>query len=116
MILQYYEILKYHRLSKVKQQFMAYRQQQFYDLIFSLCCDKTYGAMTKYDDRDDDEDNDGNEDGNDDDNAAVGLGSDRPIFHPITAPWSRLGLAEEDRAMTTTEMWPRRTIYLCIGI
>ena len=64
--------------------------------------------MTKYDDRDDDEDNDGNDDGN----AAVGLGSNGPIFHPITAPWSRLGLAEEDRAMTTTEMWPRRTIYL----
>ena len=36
MILQYYHILKYHWLSKVKQQFMAYWQQQFYNPIFDF--------------------------------------------------------------------------------
>ena len=63
--------------------------------------------MKKYDDRDDDGDNNLNEDGNNDNNSAARSGSDGPIFDPITTPWLRLGLAEEDRAMTVTDLRPR---------
>ena len=38
--------------------------------MLGLFCEKTYGAMEKYDDGDDDRDNDRSEDRNDDDNAA----------------------------------------------
>ena len=72
--------------------------------------------MRKYDDGDNDGDNDGNEDGNDDDNAAAGSGSDGPIFDPISTPHSRLGFAEEDRATKATELRPRRTMYLRVGL
>ena len=47
-------------------------------------------------DGDDDGDNDGNEDGNDEDNAVSGLGSDGPIFDPITTPRSRGGRSCDD--------------------
>ena len=40
MILQYSKILQYHWLSKVKQQFMAYWQQQFYDPNFAFAATK----------------------------------------------------------------------------
>ena len=35
--------------------------------------------------------------GNNDNNTAVGSGSYGPIFDPITTPWSRLSIMEEDR-------------------
>ena len=40
--------------------------------MIGLCCDVTYGEMTKYDNGDDDGDNGGNEDRNDKNNAAAG--------------------------------------------
>ena len=72
--------------------------------------------MTKYDERDDNRDNDGNEFVNDDDNATAVSVSDGPIFDPITMPWSRLGLADEDRATTATLLWLQRTMYPHAGL
>ena len=68
--------------------------------MLGLCRNKIYGAMTNHNDRDDDR----NEDENYDDNAASGSGSDGLIFDPIATPWSCLGLAEEDRAITEMAM------------
>ena len=81
-----------------------------------LCCNETYGAMTNNDDGDDNRDNNENEDGNNDSNAASGLESDYPIFHPITTPWSHLGIVEEDRVTTPTTMRLRHCMYLRFGI
>ena len=72
--------------------------------------------MTNHDNGDTDGDNDGNDDGKDDDNAASGSGSNGPIFDPIATSWSLLGLAEEDRATTTTALRPLRHMYLRVGI
>ena len=52
--------------------------------IIGLCCDKTYGTMTNYDDKYDYI----NEYQNNYDNAASGSGSDGPIFDQITNHWS----------------------------
>ena len=60
--------------------------------MIGLHCDETYSSITNHDSGDDDRDNDGNEDANEDKNAASGLGSDGPIFDPITTPWPRLSL------------------------
>ena len=84
--------------------------------MLGLCCDKTYGAMMKYDDRYDNRDNDVNEDGNEDKNAADISGSDGPIFNLIATPRSRLIIAEEHRATTTTTLWPCLRMYLRVGI
>ena len=54
--------------------------------------------------------------GNNDNNTAVGSGSYGPIFDPITTPWSRLSIMEEDRTMTATVLWPWCTMYVHIGI
>ena len=59
--------------------------------MFGLLCGKTFGTMTNYDNGDEDGDNNGKEDGNNDNNATSGLGSDGPIFDPITTPQSRRG-------------------------
>ena len=77
-----------------------------------LCCNKTYGAVTKYDDGDDDGDNDKKEYGNNNNNVAAGLGSDDTIFDPIMMPWLRLVLAEEGDSMTATPLQPQTTMYL----
>ena len=71
---------------------------------FFLFFDKTYSAITKYNDGDDDGDNDKNEDGNDNKKSTSGSGYDGPIFGPITTPRSRLGLTEEDRKTTATAL------------
>ena len=63
--------------------------------MLGLCCNKTYGAMTKYDYRDNARDNDRNKDGNYDKNAATGSGSDGPIFDPITTPCSHRGGSDD---------------------
>ena len=55
--------------------------------IVGLFCNKTYSAMTDYDDEDDEGYHVGNKDGNDNDNAASISGSYGPIFDLITAPW-----------------------------
>ena len=75
--------------------------------MLGLCCDKTYGAMMKYDDRYDNRDNDVNEDGNEDKNAADISGSDGPIFNPIMTPWSRIGLAEDNPESIVTALCPQ---------
>ena len=62
--------------------------------MLGLCCNGIYRAMKNHDDGYDDGDIDGNEYGNNDENVASGLGSDGPIFDPITTPRSHLGLAE----------------------
>ena len=72
--------------------------------------------MTNHDVGDDDRDNGKNEDGNNGDNAASGSGSDGPIFDPIVINWSCLGIAEDDRDMTTMVLRPRNHMYLRIGI
>ena len=54
--------------------------------MICLFCDKTYSAMTNYDDGDDNKNDDGNKDRNYDDSATSGSGSDGPIFNPITTP------------------------------
>ena len=84
--------------------------------MLDLCCEETYIAMTNHVDRYYYGDNDRNEDGNDDDNAASRSGSDGPIFNPISAPRSRLGLAEKYEATTTMVLWLRRHMYIRIGI
>ena len=84
--------------------------------MLGLCCDKTYCAMENHDNRDDNGDNNGNKDINDNGTAASGLGSDVPIFNPITTLCSCLGLAEEDWATTTTTLRLRIPMYPCVGI
>ena len=83
--------------------------------MHGLCCDKTYGAMKKYYNRDEDVDNYGNEDGNDDENAASGSGSVGPIFDPITMPRS-CGVGSGDNGDGTVAaahyVSTRSTIYL----
>ena len=54
--------------------------------------------MTNHDDGYDNGDNDGNEDGKNDENAASGSGLIGLIFYPVATPWSRIGIADEDRA------------------
>ena len=82
--------------------------------MLGLYCDKKYGAMTKYEDRDEERDNDRNKYGNENDNnnSATRSVSYGPIFDPITTPWSRGG----DRAVTVTALRPRRTMYLRFGL
>ena len=48
--------------------------------------------------------NNKNKDGNNDNNAASILGSNSQIFDLIPTPKSRLGIAEEYRATTTTTL------------
>ena len=77
---------------------------------------KKYGAMEKYNDGDNNRDSYRNKDWNDDGNATSGSGSNDPIFDPITTPWSRLSLVEEDWETTTTGMRLQRTMYLRVGL
>ena len=84
--------------------------------MIGLCCNKTYGAMAKYNNGDDDGDNDENKDGNDDYNASAGSRSDGPIFNLITTHRSHIGLTEEDLETMMTAMELRRTIYLRVGL
>ena len=84
--------------------------------MLDLCCDETYIAMTNHVDRYDYGDNDRNEDVNDNDNASSRSGSDGPIFNPISAPWSCLGLAEKDEATMTMVLWLRHHMYIRIVI
>ena len=60
--------------------------------MLGLCCDKTYGAITNYDDGYDDR----NKDINDDDNAASGSEFYGSIFNPITILWSRGGVSGDN--------------------
>ena len=84
--------------------------------MLDLCCDETYGAMTNHDDGNDSGDNDRNKDKNDDSNVASGPGSDGPVFNPIATPRSRLGIAEDYWATTTTALQKRRHMYLHVDI
>ena len=59
--------------------------------MLSICCDKIYGAMTKYDGRDEDRDNDGNKYGNNNKRSAPRSVSYGQIFNLTTTPWSREG-------------------------
>ena len=61
--------------------------------MIGLCCDKTYGAIIKYDDVDDDGDNDGNNYGNNNKRSAPRSVSYGQIFNLTTTPWSRKGVS-----------------------
>ena len=84
--------------------------------MLGLCWDKTYVKITNHDDGYDRRDNNVNKEKNKDDNAASWSGSDGPIFDPIETPWSGLGIVEEEWATMVVAMWPRRHMYLWIGI
>ena len=79
MMFQYYEILDYYWLYKLKQQFMAHLQQWFYDPCLESVAMK-HKTMTN--------DDDGNEDQNNNNNADSGSGSDGSIFNSNMIPWS----------------------------
>ena len=83
--------------------------------MLGLCCDKTYSAMTKYDNGDDNIDIDRNKDRNDEKNAASGSLYNGPIFDQIKMNKSR-GWGQGDNingaAVTVNYVSTRRTIYL----
>ena len=75
--------------------------------MLGLCYNKTYGTMKNHNNGYDSGYNNRNKDVNDNDNDASGLGSDGPIFDPITMLWSLLGLAEEDQGTMMMVLRPR---------
>ena len=62
IILQYYEILQYHW--GFKTSVYGTLAKAVLRSMLGICCNKTYGTMTKYDNKDDDRYNDRNKDRN----------------------------------------------------